>query len=106
MIDTIVNIFIFVFFDVGEWKGKGKKKLTRGSIKDREYLSTAKEMRVLDVFWKTWNYEFIDGVFDIDTIGNVVIVEEKVSISGDKDTRWRMKVGEGERERVLEEVMV
>ena len=53
-------------------------------------------MRVLDAFRKTWNYEFVNEVLNIDAIRNVVIVEGKVSVSGDGDTGWRIEVGEGE----------
>ena len=91
-----MDVFVFVFFDVGKWEGKDRKKLMRGSIKDREYLSAAREIRVLDAFRKTWNYEFVNEVLNIDAIRNVVIVEGKVSVSGDGDTGWRIEVGEGE----------
>ena len=52
-------------------------------IKDGECLCCAGEVRVPDVFWQIGDHEFVNGVLNVDAVGDAIVIKREVTIGGD-----------------------
>ena len=105
MINTVVEVGDFVFFDVGEGKGIKRKDLEWMGGEDGEGLVGMGNVRVPDAFLEFYNHEFADRVLDVDAIGDAFFIVREIGVSGDRrdGRRWRYRVqyevgGAGARE--------
>ena len=83
MVDTVVNMFVIVLLEIVKRERKDRNKQIRRGVKNGEHLYSSREMGVPDVFRKIGDHEFVNGVLNVDTIGDTVIVKREIGVGGD-----------------------
>ena len=94
VVDAVMNIQVIIFFKVVKGNRVNRNKLARGSVEKRECGGT-KEVRVLDAFRKIGDNKFLDGVLDVDAIGDGVRDEGAVGVYGSGGDGMKDKGGGG-----------
>ena len=99
VVDTVGDVGVPVFFKVIERDGVNRNELVGRGVKNRE-CGGVREIGVLDVFQEIGDDKFLNGVLDINTIGDGVGDEGTVSIigggrDGTEDEDGERRAGEG-----------
>ena len=72
MVDTVVNLGDFVFFEVSEGERFKREEMEQMGGEDGESLVGVGDVGVLDGFQKFHDYKLTNRVLDIDAVGNAL----------------------------------
>ena len=95
VINTVVDIEDFVFFNVGEGDRVNGKESEWVGGKDGEGLIGMGNVGVPNAFRELHNHKFANRVLYGDAIGDTIFVEGEITVGGDGGDRVEYKIGGG-----------